>query len=244
MTSRGSPARPARIATWLISLFVLDNQAEPIEGDLLEEFSAIASRTNPAAARRWYWKQSLKTSAHLAWISLRSAPWQIAFTTLAGFSILWYVENQLGLPTHLVCAAIDRYSSFYMNHFSIWQFCLNYGIPAVSWILVVLVGCLIALVARGREIVATATLGLFQFLTAPLLTYLLLFAYRALSGHVLISAGPAYIPITVSVIYRSQGVGALVLFIISPVTTVLSPIVGGMLVRKLRQSAARTPAAA
>jgi hypothetical protein len=239
--SRSSPARPPRVASWLIRLFALDTQAEPIEGDLLEEFSVIALRANPAAARRWYWQQSLKTSAHLAWTSLRTAPGQLAVTTLAGFSILWYTENQLGLPTHLVCAAIDRYSSFYMNHFSIWQFCLNYGIPAVSWILVVLVGCLIALVARGREIVATVTLGVFQLLTAPLLTYLFLFAYRALSGHILNSTGQAYIPTTVSVIYRSEGIGALALFIISPITTVLSPIVGGMIVRRIRQSASRTP---
>ncbi len=241
MNSPAPPVHPPRFASWLVGLFALENQAEALEGDLLEEFSAVASDANPATARRWYWKQCMKTSAHLAWISLQTAPLRIAFTTLAGFSILWCTETQLGLPTHLVCAAIDHYSGFYMNHFSSWQFCLNYGIPAVSWIFALLVGCLIALVAKGREIPATAAFGVFQFLMAPLLTYLLLFAYRALSGHSLVSTGPAYIPIIVSVIYRSEGIGALVLFFISPVTTVLSPILGGLIVRNIRQSSARAP---
>jgi hypothetical protein len=240
MNSPAAAARPPRFAVWLVAAFALDTQAEPVEGDLLEEFSAIASNANPSAARSWYWKQSLKTCALLAWTSLRTAPWLIACTSLGGFYLLWITRN---LPTHFVCAAIDHDAGFYTNHFPAWQFCLNYGIPAVSMILTILVGYLIALVARGREIVATATFGAFRFLTAPVFaTLLFLFIHEALPGHhlVVMLPDPDYIRVSLAFMYHGD-LAALVLFCVSPFTTALLPTIGGMIVRKIRQSAARAP---
>src|SRR2546429_5624194 len=67
--------RPPSIAARLVSLFGSADQAESILGDLEEEFSDIASKSAAASARRWHWRQSLKTIAQLAGAAVRNAPW-------------------------------------------------------------------------------------------------------------------------------------------------------------------------
>jgi hypothetical protein len=247
-----SPARPPRLASWLASLFALDNQAEPIEGDLLEEFSAIASRANPAAARRWYWKQSLKTSAHLFWTSLRTAPGLIAATTIGAFFFLWATQ---WLPVRLVFGVLEHYSGFFDAHFDGWWFCVHYGGAIVGWIVAILLGCLIGVVARGREIVATAAFGVFRIVGAPIPTIALFWTCRAILPHHLLqlmSWNTSYIGVVVvrginfAEAYR-QGygrIGLLFLYYIQPFASVLPPILGGLLVRRIRQSASRVPVAA
>src|SRR2546429_4997347 len=64
--------RPPSIAARLVSLFGSADQAESILGDLEEEFSDIASKSAAASARRWYWRQSLKTIAQLAGAGVRN----------------------------------------------------------------------------------------------------------------------------------------------------------------------------
>ncbi len=61
--SQASFVQPPRIAVWLVDLFTPDKQAESIPGDLLEEFSDLASKSGVAFARRWYWRHSVKTIA-------------------------------------------------------------------------------------------------------------------------------------------------------------------------------------
>jgi hypothetical protein len=61
MISQPSPVRPPPLAAWLVDLFIPGKHAESIPGDLLEEFSEIASRSALTYARRWYWRQSIKT---------------------------------------------------------------------------------------------------------------------------------------------------------------------------------------
>jgi hypothetical protein len=41
---------------------------------MLEEFTALASTSGFAAARHWYWRQSVKTIAHLVGSEFRVAP--------------------------------------------------------------------------------------------------------------------------------------------------------------------------
>jgi hypothetical protein len=41
---------------------------------MLEEFTALASTSGFAAARHWYWRQSVKTIAHLIGSEFRVAP--------------------------------------------------------------------------------------------------------------------------------------------------------------------------
>jgi hypothetical protein len=43
MTSQSQFVQPPRFAVWLLTLFALDDEAESILGDLLEDFSLLAA---------------------------------------------------------------------------------------------------------------------------------------------------------------------------------------------------------
>ena len=45
MTSQSNVVQPPRLAMWLLTLFALDDAAEHILGDLLEEFTRLASKS-------------------------------------------------------------------------------------------------------------------------------------------------------------------------------------------------------
>jgi hypothetical protein len=51
MTSQADFLQPPRIAVWLVNLFTPAEQAESIPGDLLEEYSRLASKSGVAFAR-------------------------------------------------------------------------------------------------------------------------------------------------------------------------------------------------
>jgi hypothetical protein len=65
---------PPRVATYLVNLFIPAEEAELILGDLLEEYSHLRSESGIAFARRWYWRQTLKTIANLTVAGYRAAP--------------------------------------------------------------------------------------------------------------------------------------------------------------------------
>ena len=73
---------PPWVASWLVDLFTPIGQTETIQGDLLEEFSEVASKSGVASARRWYWRQSVKSVAHLIGTGFRAAPWTAATGSL------------------------------------------------------------------------------------------------------------------------------------------------------------------
>jgi hypothetical protein len=75
MMSQARFVRPPRIALWLVDLFTPSEQAESIPGDLLEEFLELALKSGDAFARRWYWRQSVKTVAHLIATGFLVVPW-------------------------------------------------------------------------------------------------------------------------------------------------------------------------
>lgn len=147
---------PPRIAIRLLNLFATGIEAESILGDLLEEFSYLASKSGVASARRWYWRQTMKTIAHLIGIEFRAAPWATAAAVIGGF-----VLNRLvsGLPERAIFAVLERYSVF-GHHFSAYVFFATYGIAIGHVIASLFVGCMVALVARNNEMVATIALVL------------------------------------------------------------------------------------
>ena len=96
MTSgRNYSAHPPRAASWLLGLFVSRDQITPILGDLLEEFSAEASRVGVSSARRWYWRQIAKSIFHLLDAQLRLAPWRNVASVIAGLLLLWVANMPL-----------------------------------------------------------------------------------------------------------------------------------------------------
>jgi hypothetical protein len=85
--------RPRRIAGWFVDLFIPNEQAGSIPGELLEEFSNVASKSGLASARRWYWRQSAKTI--LIGTGFREASWLMIGTVLGGFLLLEFSTSNL-----------------------------------------------------------------------------------------------------------------------------------------------------
>jgi hypothetical protein len=155
MMSKATFIRPPRVAVWLVDLFTPNKQAESIPGDLLEEFSELASKSGDAFARRWYWRQSVKTVAHLIATAFLVVPWLIAATVVGGWVLSWvfYWSTQ-----KTVVAVLYQYQVY--AHIDAYVFWLMYGILIERLIEPLIIGCIIAVAAKGREMVVTMTLGL------------------------------------------------------------------------------------
>jgi hypothetical protein len=145
-----------RLALWFVNLFATGEEGESILGDLLEEYSQLASKSGAAVARRWYWRQTAKTIAHLSGTTFRVAPWSIAATVIGGFLLNRLVS---GLPERAIFAVLHRYK-VYDHHFRAYVFFATDGIAIGHIFASMFVGCFVALAARRREMVATMTLGL------------------------------------------------------------------------------------
>jgi hypothetical protein len=147
---------PPSIAVRLVNLFSSDEEAESIEGDLLEEYTHIVSKRGASFARRWYWRQTAKTIAHLAGTAYRTAPWSTTAAIAGGFLLR---RLAAGFVEPAIFAVIDRYQVF-EHHFSTYRFLASTGIDIGHILVFLFVGCVVALGAKGREMVATMTLGL------------------------------------------------------------------------------------
>ncbi len=67
-------SRPPRLATFLLGRLVPARDREELIGDLVEEH-ALRARGGGAAAARWYWGQTVRTTGSLAWAGFRSGGW-------------------------------------------------------------------------------------------------------------------------------------------------------------------------
>jgi hypothetical protein len=142
-----------------VNLFTIPDDAEAIMGDLLEEFSYLACKSGAAYARRWYWRQALKTIAHLIYSAYRVAPWSTAAAVVGGFLLRWLVTGFLGFPERAIFAVLERYQ-VPDKHFNTYVFFATTGIDIGQLIVFLLVGCVAALAAKGREMAAAITLSL------------------------------------------------------------------------------------
>jgi len=156
MTSQSRFVEPPPLAVRLLTLFAPDKEAESILGDLLEEFSLLGSKSGAPFARRWYWRQSLKTILQLAVLGFRTAPWLTMVAVVGGF-FLRKVVGRLVSPT--LFAVLERYQ-VYEHHFSMYIFLFSTGFDVGQAIAALFVGFMVALVAKGREMVATTMLSL------------------------------------------------------------------------------------
>lgn len=162
MTRKLSSKKPPFLAAWTVNLFAPAEQTESILGDLQEEFSQVASKSGRGIARRWYWRQSWRTIAHLAGSGLRGAPWSTAAAVLVGFLLLRFAH---GLPGKILTVVTDKYLIYWSNHFQAYLWVLR-ALPIEYLMGSALVGCIVALAAKGREMVTTMTLGLVLFAMA------------------------------------------------------------------------------
>jgi hypothetical protein len=162
MISEPSLVQPPLIAAWLVDLFALDQQAGSIAGDLQEEFSDLASKSGVVSARRWYWRQSAKTIAYLIGTGFRIAPWSIMGAALGGYLLLALGGS---LPEQMIVGVIHlrrhHVTPFYDDaHLAKYMLWLTTGILIGRLLFSLIIGCFVAAAAKGRELLATMTLGL------------------------------------------------------------------------------------
>lgn len=156
MNSRPKPDQPPQLGTWLLNLFALPGERDLIIGDLLEEYSQLASQSGSPVARRWYWRQIFKSLPHLFTSAFLKAPWTTAAAIVAGFVFRRLIGR---LPEVAIFFLIDRLQ-IYEHHFTTYRFLASTGIDIGHLITFLLVGFLVALVARRREVAPAIVLGL------------------------------------------------------------------------------------
>jgi len=147
--------QPPRLAGWLVNLFTSYERSESIFGDLLEEFSDLASKSGDAFARRWYWRQSVKTVAHLIVAGFLLMPWLTAGTVVGGWLLCWVFD---WATENAVVAIHYKYQVY--AHIDAYLFWLIYAVLIERFIEPFFIGCIIALAAKSKEMVVTMTLGL------------------------------------------------------------------------------------
>lgn len=157
MTAQSDFVQPPPIAVWLISLFAHAEEAESILGDLLEEFSLLASKSGVPSARNWYWRQTIKTLPRLASFGFRTAPWMTVSAVAGGFLLRKLVGPLVGSATF---AVLERYQVFFEHHFSAYLFFASTGLDIEHLITFLLIGFIVAFVAREREMATTTMLAL------------------------------------------------------------------------------------
>jgi hypothetical protein len=156
MTFQFHSNRPPRLAELAVNLFAPAEQAESILGDLHEEFLQVSSRSGREISRRWYWRQTLRTTVHLTGSAFRCAPWSTVAVIIGGFLLLRIAHR---LPSLVLDVVTDRYLMYWSNHFHAYLWVLK-GLWIEYLMGSLFTGCVIALVAKRREIVATMTLAL------------------------------------------------------------------------------------
>ena len=157
MTLQADFVQPPRIASWLVNLFTPAHDGGSIMGDLSEEFTHFATMSGVAFARRWYWRQTVKTIAHLVSAAFNGAPWSTTAAIVGGLVLLHFVS---GLPDKVLSTVTDRYLTYWSNHFKVYMFWATDGMLIAHLILSIFVGCMVAVTTKGRELVATMTLSL------------------------------------------------------------------------------------
>ena len=156
MRSKADFVQPPRVSIWLVNLFTPAEEAESILGDLLEEYSQLRSQSGVAFARSWYWRQTVKTIAHLVGAGYRVAPWSTAAAVVGGYLLGGFLHELLD---KILSAVTDRYLAYWSTHFKAYMFWATDGMLIGNLIASMLVGCVVALAARGREMVAAMTLS-------------------------------------------------------------------------------------
>jgi hypothetical protein len=168
MTSQPGRARPPRLAVWLLTRFAPAQHAESILGDLHEEFSPLAAESGPALARSWYWRQTLKTIAHLVRAGFRAAPWSTAAAVAAGALLIRFGLMAYG---QAMDAVLDRYRVYeYLSDLGRRQPSLNLAAVYLFWItrgmllgrvvVEALAGGIVAAASKGREMTVALALAL------------------------------------------------------------------------------------
>jgi hypothetical protein len=158
MSTQNGCIQPPRIARWLVALFI-PWENESLEGDLSEEFSDLVLRSGTAVARHWYWRQALRSVVYLFSGAFRTSPFSTIAAVTAGFML---GRVLFPLPEKAIFAILDGYKVF-DNHFQVYVFFATDGLAITHVLTSMLIGCLVALSAMRKEMIATVSLVLLLF---------------------------------------------------------------------------------
>lgn len=172
--SRALLAQPPRIAVWFVGLFTSNDEAEAIPGELLGEFSNLTSKSGPTSARRWYWRRSVRAIIGLIGAGFREAPCLIVGTVLGGFLLLEFGTSNL---QNAIVAVILFRSHHVTPHYNSNEvathiFWLRTGVLIGSLLEALIIGCIVAVATKGREMVSTISLSLIFFVMTAALFWL------------------------------------------------------------------------
>jgi hypothetical protein len=158
--TQASSVQPPCVAVWLLDLFTPYEQKESIPGDLLEEFVDVASKSGVAEARRWYWRQSARTVFHLIRSGFRVAPWSFTGLVVGGFFLaqLGHAFAEGGIQTWFEFLRDHTHNVHHLSRFVV--FLMNSGMYLWRFTVSMLIGCIIALACKSREMLATITVSL------------------------------------------------------------------------------------
>lgn len=151
-------SQPPRIASWLLTLFTPAEVAEPIMGDLFEEFSGLVLKSDIGFARNWYWRQTLKTILYTGGDAFRAAPW-LMFVTIAGG--LWLIGFATRSSLHAMQIFLNSHR-IYELHPSAYVFWSKFPLELGRVIICGLAGVVVALAAKRGEMAAVIVISLVQ----------------------------------------------------------------------------------
>lgn len=151
-------SQPPRIAVWLLLLFTPAEQTESMLGDLLEEFASLVMTSGFGFARRWYWRQTLNTIQHAFVGALRAAPLLMVVAVVGG---LWSIEFATTLSQHATRTFLDAHG-MYQSHPDAYLFWSKFPLRLGRLIICGLVGCIVAIAARRREMQVVTALSVAQ----------------------------------------------------------------------------------
>ena len=141
--------KPPRVASWLVEVFAPMECAEGVLGDLEEEFAGRLHQSGYRAARHWYWRQALRTTVHLFWGLIRTAPWSTTAQVLASLVVGLLLYTMM---TRWVARLVSNLP-IYDYDTSIWSWRAADFIRFIA--LPIALGWSIAAFARGREMIIT-----------------------------------------------------------------------------------------
>jgi hypothetical protein len=127
-------------------------------GDLVEEFSSLVSQSGLAAARRWYWRHTVKTIAHLAATAFRTAPWSTSAAVGGGFFLIGLASRT---SSHAMQSFLDTHR-IYDSHPTAYLFWLKFPLETGRVFICALTGVLVAFTVKGRDLIATTSLAAVQ----------------------------------------------------------------------------------
>jgi hypothetical protein len=213
--------QPPRIAVWFVDLFIPNEQAESIPGELLEEFSDLASKSGLGSARRWYWRQSAKTIICLIGTGFREAPWLMVGTVLGGFLLLEFSTSNLQSAIVAVILFGSHHVTPYYdsNEVATHFFWLRIGILIGTLLEALIIGCIVAVATKGREMVSTIAVSFISVVMGAALFWMSVAMHNPVD--------PALFP----AIMVQQLSGSCMI------------VIGGVIVREIRSAMSRRPSA-